>query len=126
MHTLAPLLAIFGCQVGEVDMPFDQDGDGLIATQEEELGTDPNDDDSDGDGFSDSEELDLGTDPTDSQDRPYLGGWEVDRCDPTPSATGNEVGDVTDDFELTDQYGDLIKLSDFCNKAVLLTTGAFW
>ena len=42
---------------------IDQDSDGLLLSQEIELGTDPNDPDTDDDGFSDGDEVALGTDP---------------------------------------------------------------
>jgi nucleoside-specific outer membrane channel protein Tsx len=41
----------------------DTDGDGLTDSQEEELGTDPENPDTDGDGLTDGEEVELGTDP---------------------------------------------------------------
>ena len=43
----------------------DTDNDGLSDTEEEELGTDPEDSDTDGDGLEDKKELELGTDPND-------------------------------------------------------------
>lgn len=45
----------------------DSDGDGLTDTEEEGLGTDPNDPDTDDDGIQDGDEINLyGTDPTDA------------------------------------------------------------
>ena len=57
---------------------------------------------------------------------PYTGGWDIGTCqsDITPSGTG--VGQVVPDFSLTDQFGDSVRLHDFCHKAVLLTEGSFW
>ncbi len=40
--------------------------------------------------------------------------------------TGSSVGSVTDDFELTDQYGDTVRLHDLCGRAVLLVGSAEW
>lgn len=55
------------------------------------------------------------------------GGWhKADGCQDEISATGNEVGDVTADAEFMDQFGDTVRLYDFCDRAVLLVSGAFW
>jgi len=48
----------------------DPDNDGLTNSEEQDLGTDPNDADSDGDGITDGGENDQGTDPNDSEDTP--------------------------------------------------------
>ena len=47
-------------------------------------------------------------------------------CDATPSATGYAVGQTVPDFALVDQYGEEVRLSDFCGSVVLLDTSAFW
>lgn len=121
------LAALVGCAPAEVDIPFDDDGDGLLADEELALNTNPADPDTDGDGHLDGEEVEAGTDPTDIDDYPYRGGYGVDgACRDSITATGNGVGDITDNFTLTDQFGDGVKLWDFCGRAVLLVTGAFW
>ena len=126
---------IMGCEPVPVDLNFDasaaggadSDGDGLSDTEENELGTDPNESDSDGDGWLDGEEVDVGSDPTDESDHPYTGGWQIDAaCRDGIEATGNSVGDITDDTSLSDQYGEEVHLHDFCERAVLLVSGAFW
>ena len=104
----------------------DSDGDGVSDAEEADLGTNPNEEDSDGDGYTDGEELDQGFDPIDPDDHPYLGGYNVSRCDPTPSSTGNAPGQIAEDFELVDQYGEQVRLSDFCGNAVLLVAAAEW
>ena len=142
-------LLLIGCEAADVEMDLDADGDGLSDAEESELGTDPNASDTDGDGLSDSEEASLGTDPTnadsdgdgysdseegdantdpmDGDSHPYTGGYDVSRCETDPQSTGsNDVGDVTDDFALVDQFGDVVNLYDFCGKTVLLINGAFW
>jgi hypothetical protein len=58
--------------------------------------------------------------------RDYAGGYPTNRCATTPSATGYGVGDISPDWELTDQYGDSVRLSDFCGSVVLLESSAFW
>ena len=50
----------------ENENPYlDSDSDGVTDTDEEALGTDPNNPDTDGDGIADGEEIYLGTDPLD-------------------------------------------------------------
>jgi hypothetical protein len=120
------LLAASGC-VTEVDMPLDEDQDGLLSDLEAELGTDPDSADSDGDGHSDGVEFDSGTDPLDMDDHPYTGGWPMDtNCDSGFSPTGNDVGDITDGFGGVDQHGDQFDSLDFCGKVILIEYGAFW
>lgn len=53
------------CEGSEVT---DTDNDGLSDTEEEQLGTDPNDADSDDDGVEDGVEIETGTDPLDPTD----------------------------------------------------------
>ena len=58
----------------DTDPSADNDDDGLSDTEEEELGTDPNDTDSDDDGFSDFLEWFAGTDPNDPESNPVAEG----------------------------------------------------
>lgn len=124
-------ILLAGCEAAEVDLPLghqmDSDGDGVSDADEWEAGSDPDDDDSDGDEWTDGEEFDVGTDPTDPDDHPYTGGYPIDgACRDAVEATGNEEGQVTDDFALVDQFGEDVHLHDFCGKAVLLISSAFW
>ncbi len=125
-----PLLA--ACEVAKVDMvlgdEIDSDEDGLMDADEVGAGTDPSLADSDDDGHNDGAEVEQGTDPLDVDDHPYKGGWKIDGAcrDMEPESTGNEVGDIAANFELTDQYGDTVRLYDFCNRAIVLISGAFW
>ncbi len=123
---LGALTVLTACDPAVVEMAFDDDGDGLVATEEAELGTDPDSADTDGDGVDDGTEYGAGTDPLDDQNFPYDGGWSIQRCDPDPEATGTSVGDIVQDFSLVDQFGQQVKLYDFCEYAVLITVGAFW
>ena len=109
-----------------IELTQDQDGDGLDDARENELGTKPDSKDTDGDGFFDGAEVDSFTDPTDSSDHPYEGGWPIGSCRNDLSATGNAVGQVTDNFALPNQHGEILKLHDFCDKVVLLVGAAFW
>lgn len=53
---------------------------------------------------------------------PYMGDWDIGDCqdDITPGA------DVLADISLSDQFGESVRLYDFCHKAILLTDGSFW
>jgi hypothetical protein len=85
--------------------------------------------DTDGDGYTDSEEVDAYTDPDDASDHPYTGGWVIDSCRDDLTAlqsTTPTVGQVVPNFTLTDQYGDSVKLHDFCEQAVLVVVSAGW
>ena len=104
----------------------DDDGDGLTNGEEDALGTDPNNADTDGDGWDDDEELDENTDPTDGNDKPYAGGYPIDACRYDIDGEGHNVGQVATNFTLTDQYGDNVRLHDFCHKAVLIVGSAGW
>lgn len=129
MRTMMMLVVGVGasaCAPGVVDIPHDQDLDGLMSDLELSLGTDPFADDSDDDGFSDGEEFDLGTDPMDDGSRPYLGGWPMDGCADDIEETGYDEGQIAPDFNLVDQYGDVVRLYDFCDHTVLLASAAFW
>lgn len=105
----------------------DSDGDGLSDAEEEELGTDPDNPDTDGDGYDDGEEVDANTDPNHAGDHPYQGGWPIGDCRHSITPTGNNrPGDIAQQFALLDQYGDTVRLHDFCDKEVVLIGAAFW
>ena len=104
----------------------DNDEDGLEAWEEEEMGSDPDDADSDGDGFADGTEADQNTSPMDDEDHPYAGGWPIGACRDTIEATGDEAGDIANDWALPDQFGEDVRLHSFCDRTVLLVAAAFW
>jgi hypothetical protein len=104
----------------------DSDGDGLSDSEEEALGTDPLDTDSDGDGWEDEQEVDAATDPSDGEDHPYSLGWPIDACRNDIESEGNQIGQVTGNFDLLSQTGEMVRLYDFCGQAVFLITAAFW
>ena len=51
------LLGLLTACAAEIDVDYDADGDGLLNSEEADLGTDPNDDDSDNDGHLDGFEV---------------------------------------------------------------------
>ena len=104
----------------------DSDGDGLSDDEESALGTDDESVDSDGDGWEDGDEADSGTDPLDDDEHPYTLGWGIDPCRSDIDPTGNGVGQVTADFELLSQTGEMVRLYDFCGRAVFMVTAAYW
>ena len=56
-----------------------------------------------------------------------LGGWRIDtECNESLEVSGNAIGDVTDRTDLVDQFDEIVNIHDFCNRAVLIVTGAFW
>lgn len=57
---------------------------------------------------------------------PYAGGWDIGTCQDQISPTGTGVGQVVPDFLLYDQFGDQVRLYDFCHEAVYIVAGAFW
>ena len=123
-----------GCEAADLDVEWgedggpsgvDSDGDGLSDREEEALGSDPAVADSDGDGWEDGVESNYYTDPTNPNDHPYTGGWPIDACRDDLEPTGMAVGDVINDVALLDQYGEEIRLHDFCNHTVLIEHAGF-
>jgi hypothetical protein len=103
----------------------DTDGDGLTDAEEEALGSDPTKVDTDGDGWDDGVEESYYTDPADRNDHPYTGGWPIDSCRNDLQPTGMAEGDVINDVALLDQYGEEIRLHDFCDHTVLIEHAGF-
>jgi peroxiredoxin len=116
-----------GCGRASVELNSDdQDGDGLGSDEEAQYGSDPALADTDGDVYDDGVEVASFTDPTDADDHPYEGGWTIDSCRNDVVSTGMAVGNIAPQFELEDQFGETVRLHDFCGKAVLLVLGAEW
>ena len=124
---------VSGCGPTQLDVDMegegvsfvDSDGDGLSDAEERELGSDPALMDSDGDGWDDGVEHGYYTDPADANDHPYTGGWPIDSCRNDLVATGMNEGDVINDVKLLDQFGEEIRLHDFCNHTVLIEHAGF-
>lgn len=109
-----------------VGVDVDGDGDGLVSSQESALGTDPETPDSDGDGVDDGEEVGSLTNPLDPADYPYVGGWAIDACRADVAATGWGEGDVAGGIQLQDQFEEVVRVDDFCDRVVLLDFSAGW
>ena len=107
------------------NVDVDSDDDGLSDSEEDDLGTDADEPDSDGDGYDDGEEVDAHTDPSDGSDAPYQAGWTIDACRDDITATGTDEGDVIENFEFPNQYGETVRLHDFCNQVVLVVGAGF-
>jgi len=110
---------------GDAAPSVDTDGDGLTDAEEEALGSDPAKVDTDGDGWDDGVEEGYYTDPADRNDHPYTGGWPIDACRNDLQPTGMAEGDVINDVALLDQYGEEIRLHDFCDHTVLIEHAGF-
>jgi hypothetical protein len=92
--------------------------------------------DGDGDG-SDADAGDGDGDPTGDPPEcdgtsPYMGGWDIGCCqddvDPQNgwSPGGVHVGTIMPDWTFTDQFGDALRLYDFCHDAVWFEYVALW
>lgn len=98
--------------------------------------------DDDDDGFTNAEEAEAGTNPDYAYSHPYTGGYNVGFCDTPPVPTGptgtgrNEntgvtwtaydVGDVVENWTMTDQYGEEVDLYSFCGQHVVVALSAGW
>jgi len=104
----------------------DADGDGLADGWETEAGLNPEETDSDGDGWSDDEEVWGFADPGDPDDHPYIGGWPRGPVPADLESTGQDVGDIADDFRLLDQFGEEVSLWSFYGQVILIENAAEW
>jgi hypothetical protein len=72
----------------------------------------------------------LDTPPEDTQPpvepEKYLGGWIKADCADEITGTGNKAGQIAHDFSQMDQYGETLRLYDFCDRHVLLVGSAWW
>ncbi len=132
VRSFAPvaLLALL-CSCGPVE-DVDTDGDGLMDSEEAELGTDLESADTDGDGYGDGDEVLEGSDPTDPDSRIYTGGWPYNPAkdsisDPSWDSTAEE-GAAVPRFVGVDQYGDKTDLWDFGghDRPIVLDMGTIW
>ena len=82
----------------------------------------------DTDSGPDSQEDVTTQDATVDTDEPSLprGGWSTGDCAESITGTGNKAGMVAYDFIQNDQFGQPLRLYDFCHQAVLLVGAAYW
>lgn len=131
MLVFGTLATLAGCGAADLEVgedaffDVDSDGDGLTDQEEADLGSDPANADSDSDGFADGEEADWYTDPTDPNDHPYEGGWPIDSCRNDLVPSGMAEGDVINDVKLVDQYGEEVRIHDFCDHVLLIEHAGF-
>jgi hypothetical protein len=71
------------------------------------------------DGANGDSSSEAGDGPPES---PYMGDWDIGDCQDDIVA----ASDVLSDISLSDQFGESVRLYDFCHKAILLTDGSFW
>lgn len=102
-------------------------GDDEDADADDGASSPPADDDGDAsaDGGGDSSESGAGETGA-PMDSPYEGGWDVGACQDDIGPATNQVGGVLEDLVFTDQFGEQVRLYDFCHKAILIAEGAFW
>lgn len=90
-----------------------------------------------GENHFDPDELDQGDtgEGGTSAEPSYAGGWEVGDCQdnivPTVDLSGSSLplsrpGDVLLDFRLVDQFGERVRLYDFCHAPLYLEWSALW
>ena len=112
----------------------DNSGDGTHENQDSNQDDNPNGSTSESDSSGNNSDNSNNTneepehqEPSSEPELPtYSGGYNVNLCSPETQATGYAVGQVAGDFELIDQYGENLRLSDFCGNTVLLVAAAFW
>ena len=123
-------LAALGA-VGCAQVP-DADEDLLSDDFEIAIGTNPEIADSDGDGFTDAEEWLGYYNPQDRDDAPWQGQYVRF---PSPGNNPNlepldgdgwSVGDVSNNWTKSDQFGDDLDLHDFYGQVILIDIGAEW
>ena len=109
-------------------------GDNSGEETQENQDNNPNDSTSESDSNGNNSDNPDNSDNTNGEQEPssepelptYSGGYNVNLCSPEAQVTGYAVGQVAGDFELIDQYGENLRLSDFCGNTVLLVAAAFW
>lgn len=106
----------------------ESDGEtGAMEGNEAEAGDgDPGDGDPGGDGDP------TGDPPECDGTSPYMGGWDIGCCqdevDPQNGwqPGGVHAGTIMPDWTLTDQFGEALRLYDFCHEAIWFEYVALW
>jgi hypothetical protein len=142
---LATALLLSGCNEGEggdasagEGLTFGDFGEEAedTAMEGETLGGDGDGDNGDGDGDATGDGDGDGTDTDDPPacdgTSPYMGGWDIGCCqDEVPPQNGwfpggINVGTIMPDWLLTDQFGEMVRLYDFCHDAIWFEYVALW
>jgi hypothetical protein len=109
-------------------------GDGVIgdAGDADTSGTGGGSGDGDGDGDPEGDGDPTGDPSVCDVPSPYMGGWDIGCCqdDVEPqngwSPGGVHVGTIMPDWTLTDQFGEAVRLYDFCHDAIWFEYVALW
>jgi len=56
----------------------------------------------------------------------YTGGYNTQRCEEPPIATGYALGDIVPDLQFSDHYDEALQLSDFCANTIALVGCVMW
>lgn len=116
-------LALAGCESGSGDNSFLDEGT-------DDNGDTTGDGDTDGDGTdtdTDTEGEELGC----NVESPYMGGWDIGCCQDeivpngwSPGAV--QAGTIMPDWTFNDQFGEAVRLYDFCHEAIYFEYVALW
>jgi hypothetical protein len=121
---LGAALLFSGCEQGDDAASA---GDSIIGDAGETLGGDGDGDGGDGDG----DPADTGEPECDGTS-PYMGGWDIGCCQDEVepqngwSPGGVHVGTIMPDWTFTDQFGEAVRLYDFCHDAIWFEYVALW
>ena len=144
IHFMYGCIALMGC--GDVDTyelqeTPSEDKEGPTAVDESNSNTENNNGDNGSSGQNPDETNDGGTDGNNNENTnrepasepsmepeipSYIGGYNVNPCTTNVQPSGYGIGQVAGDFQLVDQYGETLRLSDFCGNTVVLVAAAFW
>lgn len=122
---MATALVLSGCHAADDAASAGESIIGEAGDTSTETIADP--DDGDGDGGETT-----GGPPVCDPPSPYMGGWDIGCCqDEVPPQNGWApgqvgVGTIMPDYTFTDQFGEAIRLYDFCHDAVWFEYVALW
>ena len=112
---------VLGCHPDEDGDPMAMDGDTMGETMDDGNTDDPG-------GTEEGENMEDVCDV----ESPYMGGWDIGCCqDEVLPQNGWGpgqvfVGTIMPDYVVGDQFGDMVRLYDFCHDAVYFEYAAIW
>lgn len=129
--------ALLGSGCGEGDGNGGSASDGVDGIVDGETGMEEEAGDGDGDPMGgdgdpgDGDPTDTGEPPACDGTSPYMGGWDIGCCQdemvPNGWAPGGvHVGTIMPDWTLTDQFGEAVRMWDFCHDAIWFEYVALW